>query len=205
MEKITCEVINDLLPLYCDGVCAEDSRRLVERHLKGCAYCRSVLEKMRDECSIEYGRQEEGEHIIKGMAAVWKKSVWKSFLIGIAAASVLLLSALACYLLTSWPFVCIPPKQVEASAVVEGSRYIVHLDTANRYKVPSVDLETTEDGILYIVLKRALAPVRFRTEKEHGGIYAGSMDSETRAGKAVKIRAIYYGTQDECELLWEEP
>ena len=29
MEKITCEVIADLLPLYCDEVCSQDSRRLV--------------------------------------------------------------------------------------------------------------------------------------------------------------------------------
>ena len=29
-----CEVIRDLLPLYQDGACSEESRGLVEAHLK---------------------------------------------------------------------------------------------------------------------------------------------------------------------------
>ena len=31
-----CEVIRDLLPLYSDGVCSEESRRLTEEHLAQC-------------------------------------------------------------------------------------------------------------------------------------------------------------------------
>ena len=37
MEKITCDVIQDILPLYCDDVCSKDSRELVEKHLEDCA------------------------------------------------------------------------------------------------------------------------------------------------------------------------
>lgn len=28
--KISCEIIQDLLPLYCDGVCSQDSKQVVE-------------------------------------------------------------------------------------------------------------------------------------------------------------------------------
>lgn len=39
-ELITCEVIQDLLPLYLDGCCSEQSGRIVENHLADCADCR---------------------------------------------------------------------------------------------------------------------------------------------------------------------
>ena len=32
--KITCNIIEDLLPLYVDDMVSEDSRQLVEEHLK---------------------------------------------------------------------------------------------------------------------------------------------------------------------------
>ncbi len=35
-----CEIVQDLLPLYHDGVCTEKSRRFVEEHLKTCSTCR---------------------------------------------------------------------------------------------------------------------------------------------------------------------
>lgn len=34
--KISCNIIVDLLPLYVDDMVSEDSRQLVEEHLKAC-------------------------------------------------------------------------------------------------------------------------------------------------------------------------
>lgn len=45
-EKMTCEVVQDLLPLYVDGACTEGSRRLVEEHVKTCGSCKKQLEEM---------------------------------------------------------------------------------------------------------------------------------------------------------------
>lgn len=39
--KIPCGMIQDLLPLYEDGVCSPDSREAVEEHLRTCDTCRS--------------------------------------------------------------------------------------------------------------------------------------------------------------------
>ena len=33
---------------------------------------------------------------------------------------------------------------------------------------------------------------------------AGSVHAETKTGQKVKIRAIYYGTEEVCRLLWKE-
>ncbi len=44
--KYPCAIINDLLPLYADGVCSKESRQAVMEHLKDCACCRKEYEKM---------------------------------------------------------------------------------------------------------------------------------------------------------------
>lgn len=44
---IGCEIIRDLLPLYADNVCSEESRELIENHCSECRECRERLESMR--------------------------------------------------------------------------------------------------------------------------------------------------------------
>lgn len=46
MDKniITCEMAKDLIPLYSEGLCSEESRKAVENHLAECESCRRLLE-----------------------------------------------------------------------------------------------------------------------------------------------------------------
>ena len=201
--KITCEVVNDLLPLYYDGVCSDDSCRIVEEHLRDCKDCRKLFEKIQSDCGEIQKQEQEKEHVMQDMACVWKKTVFRSFLKGIVAAFVVLFSLAACWALINWPFINIPPDEVEASVEVEDSRFIIQLDTSNRYKVPSPDMTVTEDGELYFTLKHALIPVNFWKDKDYGGTYASSMDMETDTGHKVRIKSIYYGTEDDSILLWK--
>ena len=39
MNKINCNVIKDILPLYVDDLASEDTKALVESHLKKCDSC----------------------------------------------------------------------------------------------------------------------------------------------------------------------
>ena len=36
MSKISCNVIQDIMPLYVDEIVSEDTKKLVEEHLKEC-------------------------------------------------------------------------------------------------------------------------------------------------------------------------
>ena len=47
MNDIPCGVIRDLLPLYTEELCSEESKALVESHLKNCPDCRSMKENMK--------------------------------------------------------------------------------------------------------------------------------------------------------------
>lgn len=44
--KISCRIADDLLPLYLDDSCSEDSRAALEEHLKECPSCRAKLARM---------------------------------------------------------------------------------------------------------------------------------------------------------------
>ncbi|MGX8774045.1 MAG: zf-HC2 domain-containing protein [Bacillota bacterium] len=56
--NIKCEVIKDLLPLYVDGVVSDESRELIEEHLKTCPdcseYCRLLREETPDVSTVEF-------------------------------------------------------------------------------------------------------------------------------------------------------
>ncbi len=41
---VTCEIIEDLLPLYVDHICSDQSKRAVEEHLQKCEKCRKLIE-----------------------------------------------------------------------------------------------------------------------------------------------------------------
>ena len=48
-KKITCQVIQDLLPSYIDGLCSEDSEKLVKEHIAACEECRKAYDRMKQE------------------------------------------------------------------------------------------------------------------------------------------------------------
>ena len=51
-----CNLIKDLLPLYADEVCSDESRRIVAEHVAGCPACRSTLEKMNKQLVVNVNK-----------------------------------------------------------------------------------------------------------------------------------------------------
>ena len=43
-----CEIIRDLLPVYCDGLASDETRAEVEAHIEGCDDCRESLRLMKE-------------------------------------------------------------------------------------------------------------------------------------------------------------
>lgn len=46
MEKISCDIVRDLMPGYLDGICSEDSKRLVDEHMEQCPVCKVFLQQV---------------------------------------------------------------------------------------------------------------------------------------------------------------
>lgn len=88
-----CKIVEDLLPLYHDGVCSEESRQLVEEHLAQCEGCRSLLKKIDEE--IMSPAKDEDVKALEGISKAVRKG-WKKALrtgVSITLAAVLLLFA----------------------------------------------------------------------------------------------------------------
>lgn len=48
MNKLNCEIIQDLMPSYLDGICSKSSKEAVEQHISGCEACRERLSLLKD-------------------------------------------------------------------------------------------------------------------------------------------------------------
>ncbi|MBQ8597401.1 MAG: zf-HC2 domain-containing protein [Lachnospiraceae bacterium] len=97
-NNISCDVILDLLPLYEDGCCSEQSQKLVEEHLKECADCKKKVQQYQESLLPESIQSEVDEEVIK--KGIQKINRWR--IRGIV--SVCLVISLLLVLLPAWNY-----------------------------------------------------------------------------------------------------
>lgn len=68
-----CELIRDLLPLYADGLCSEETNAQVEAHLETCEECRQKLAHYRANVGEEQNHAAEDPSAIRPMKKVRTK------------------------------------------------------------------------------------------------------------------------------------
>ena len=82
-----CNVIKDLLPLYVDECCSEESARFVAEHLDTCEGCRKIYDQMRE----TYQSYEEKPNTVKlRRVSDWKASVLQSVMLFVSFAIITL-------------------------------------------------------------------------------------------------------------------
>ena len=69
-NEVTCNVINDMLPLYADDVLSSDSKALVEEHLAECELCSAAYEQMKTPLIIEKNSDNERIKVLKNIVSV---------------------------------------------------------------------------------------------------------------------------------------
>ena len=74
MSKISCDIIQDMLPLYYDEVCSADSRKMIEEHLQECEKCSNIFQKLKTECVVDTKENAESiqSSVMGKMAHSWK-------------------------------------------------------------------------------------------------------------------------------------
>lgn len=118
MKKINCSIIQDLLPLYVDGVVSQESKEMIEDHLKNCEECKKELAFMGKELSLPI---EKKASILKGLNKKWRNK--KVMVSGI---SILLTTLILCAVFY----------------------YVYHFETVIPYSKPLVQIETQDKGEL---------------------------------------------------------
>ena len=69
--KYSCNLIRDLLPLYCDQVCSKDSMDAVQEHISICEECKNIYIEMQQNVSMDSARYEKQQ--LASMQEVKKK------------------------------------------------------------------------------------------------------------------------------------
>ncbi len=80
---MNCNVIKDLLPLYIDECCSEESRKLISEHLENCPECKKSCAYMRKTCTSQPAPLPKAD--LKPISS-WKASVLQSLALFIAFA-----------------------------------------------------------------------------------------------------------------------
>jgi len=83
--KITCDVNKDLLPLYTEDILSDDSRLIVEEHIKTCEACDQELKQMKKELVLPVDKN------VKPFKRIKKQIHKKHLLVSISSLLCLLL------------------------------------------------------------------------------------------------------------------
>lgn len=119
--KNSCDVIRDLLPLYADEACSNDSRKIVEEHLAECPECSTMLRRLQSN-EIENGLQQEKQDVIEYGVRQFKK---RSATVGSTVSGLFMIPILVCLIinLTSgsamgWFLIVLSALAVAASLII---------------------------------------------------------------------------------------
>lgn len=97
MKEINCNIIQDILPLYVDDVVSEDTREMVEEHLKSCDTCRKEADILKQNVNLPTSRNiklSDARILRKLKQRFFKRKVIISVVsVAVAAAAVLGLHA----------------------------------------------------------------------------------------------------------------
>lgn len=93
--KYPCDLIQDLLPLYLDDICSEDSKKDIEKHLSECSDCKQFYAAMCEigKTEIDIHNADHERQKAASFQAVKKKLFQKQIMI--AAASIILFVVIA--------------------------------------------------------------------------------------------------------------
>lgn len=209
--KLPCQTIEDLLPLYCDGVCSSESRTLVEDHITGCRHCRQLLSDMASESDFSSFVIDDAA-LLKKLQRKWIKSMAKAFYKGIAiTCTVCLLFFGLVAGLTSWKWIPVPTEVMEVSDVslLEDGRITYHLNVTDCRDFHFTKFTTTPEGELYVTpMRSVIEPYRF-TGHHFPPNYQMLDIAEDNAwqqhwGDGIEITSAYIGPVGDGILIWEK-
>lgn len=146
MEKLSCEVIQDLIPVYLDGLASEESAKLVEAHTADCEDCKKLIEVMKEPKKDE--AEEKEIDFLKKTKRKSRKALWITIVIAIlvAAAGVLL-----------YPYVSfhkLERSEMDASFAVDERQLSIQVESQGYMGIHKLSFEE-EDGVVTIRVQGA--------------------------------------------------
>ena len=148
--KCRCGIIKDLLPLYVDHVCSDESKELIDEHLLECEKCKSYMDSLRESQDVEdvaYDEEKERRKV-KMMLGMKKKIVFRNILVAVFTVLILGGACISAIQYLKHTLVPIPgTKQMEV--VYENGDLVLNITDAIWSDASGVRFTLTEDGKSY--------------------------------------------------------
>lgn len=197
MNKISCPVIRDLLPLYVDEVVSKDTKNMVEAHLQHCEACRREYDMMKRDVVIP---TENKASILKKMNKKWRN---KKFMISFASVFATLVILFGVFVYVAYHEKVVPYSKGLIEINKQDDKKITWLYHGKSYSgvnemLPvSIEINGEKKNVSFIYFTETIAesPKRdlFNIAKDAKQNYKGTFS------ESEKIDAIYYVKFD-----WEE-
>lgn len=203
--KLSCEIVQDLLPLYCDGVCSAESRQAVEAHLEGCETCRADVRLMEQDMSAAPAQPQE-ETIVQAAAAAWKKGKTRAFARGCLLALLSVAVLTVGYCVYHWSSTASEQDldalaQQAADYLVCGALRIEKTERRGDY-LAALCTDTDESWYLCVFERDRLFQNRWRANGGKLGIQDGAISSWNYGSPQNEAVLIFCGGNLSEEVCW---
>ena len=207
--KMPCEMIQDVLPLYHDGVCSEVSKKLVKAHLEGCETCAAFLKSIDVKLDAPVDAAEAKP--LQAIQKTWGKEKKRSWVKGFAVAALIfvLLNSFV-MALTEWRFMEVNTAGMSVAEIyrLEDGRILYRLDTPGNAWSRSFEFENGANGESYKIPVRSVVEMNqiegwpsyldgymVIDEAEHNAF--------NRANDYPETKRWYIGSPKNCLLIYE--
>ncbi len=215
MSKISCDIIKDILPLYYDDVCSEDSKKMVEEHLAQCSSCKSELDRIQTDMRIpkeDIEKNRDDGKVIKDISVFWEHSKAKAFMKGAVITAISFTIIFLGYTgLFCWDVVSVPTDVVKITNVceLEDGRIAYHVKLTDGYNLRRLKFEMDENGKFYVAPYRPMVKSKSAVDEVLTNEYyiLGEVEYsayEDRYGDGAEIKELYFGTPKDNVLVWEK-
>lgn len=217
MKKISCNIVRDVLPLYLDDVVSDETKEMVEEHLKSCEACKKEAAIMKQDVILPINKNTQlaEAKVLKNLKV---KIRWRKIGVGIISAilAVAVIASLLLFLTFSKSYIPYDDTQFEI-AELNGSIYACYRGEVFGGSVVHNPIPVKSDGeeknvVIFYSYRTAWDDLKsfFENKENHDPyfIYLGNAD---------EIDAIYYGKFDlqnpdfnipdvvqNSELIWGE-
>ena len=211
--NLKCNIIQDLLPLYHDGVCSDDSSTAVAEHLNDCEMCREELRLIETDLNAPH-ISPNSKNAMRAASEAWKKNKKSGFIKGIVIAVIICALLVGGFMgLTQWRIIPASSDVLEVTELSQLSdgRIIFNLFVNDNKNLHFIKFTETDDGCFYLTPMHSVIET---TRTYHAGLfskyhvfYPPGYDAEQLSPGVIlsqNIEKIYVGPVGDGILVWEK-
>ena len=216
--KVSCRIIEDLLPLYVDDVCSAESRKLVNEHLSECPRCLEKLKAMQEGTEIRADIKPL-KNVGRWLQKLRLKSLIKGIVNGVLFMAIVVFGY---FFLTEMTIMKVPAEKVTVSDVcmLSDGNIAFHMYIDDKYDLNAIGADIDKDGNMYITPQRSIIENKQLSGFDSGlfnmyyGVDIHEFDPETGRDtnpyldffftEGVAPKAVYLRLRGEDVLIWEQ-